>query len=197
MRSKAGTYCMVLGAMLVLAALSLLVYNRMEAKAAEEAAKEVLPKVIDEIEDRNGKELQDPLDTSMTVVEIDGYGYIGYVTIPSLDLELPVMSEWDYDRLKTAPCRYSGSVKTDNLVIAGHNFARHFSPIKWLEEGAEVLFTDMSGSVWHYEVGWIEEIKPELVEKMTVPEEEDKWDLTLFTCTTDGTARCAVRCIRV
>ncbi len=47
--------------------------------------------------------LPDPYDPEMTVVEIDGYGYVGVLTIPALELELPVMSEWDAARLKIAP----------------------------------------------------------------------------------------------
>ena len=35
------------------------------------------------------------------------------------------------------------------------------------------------------------------IEKMTEKtEDSDNWDLTLFTCTTGGRARCAVRCVR-
>ena len=41
----------------------------------------------------------------MPTVTIDGYDYIGYVEAPVLGLKLPVMAEWDYDRLKIAPCR--------------------------------------------------------------------------------------------
>lgn len=200
MRSKAGTFCMVLGAVLVTLALSLFLFNQQESREAEEAVREVLPKLMEELEDESREpeeELPDPYDPEMTVVQIDGYGYIGCLSIPSLNLELPVMSEWDYERLKTAPCRYSGSVKMDNLVIAGHNYATHFSPIKWLEAGNEVNFTDMDGKTWHYQVAWMEILEPQAVEKMTMPEAEEDWDMTLFTCTTAGTARCTVRCIRV
>ena len=42
-------------------------------------------------------------------------------------------------------------------------------------------------------------LQPELdpTQEMTEKtEESDEWDLTLFTCTTGGSARCAVRCVR-
>lgn len=204
---------MVLGTVLILAALSLLLWNKKEATEAEKASMEILPKIVEAIEERIGdskvkageaeektgeqiEELSDPFDTEMTVVEIDGYSYIGFLSIPSLNLELPVMAEWDYKRLKIAPCRYSGSVKSDDLVIAGHNYARHFSPIKWMKAGEQVQFTDMDGRVWEYQVGWLENLKPEAVERMIESGENHAWDLTLFTCTTGGAARCAVRCIR-
>ena len=134
----------------------------------------------------------------MTVTAIDGWDYIGYLSIPSIGLALPVMSEWSYPGLKIAPGRYAGSVFTDDLVICGHNYARHFSPVKRLAEGAEVYFTDMDGMVWSYEVSYVENLQPTQIEKMTTKtEDSDAWDLTLFTCTTGGSARCAVRCTRV
>ena len=132
----------------------------------------------------------------MTVTFIDGYDYIGYVSIPSIGLELPVMSEWSYAGLKIAPGRYSGSTYADNMVVCAHNYAKHFSPIKWLQAGAEVYFTDMDGMRWSYEVDNVETLQPTQIEKMTTVTEEDNWDLTLFTCTTGGSARCAVRCVR-
>ena len=41
----------------------------------------------------------------MPVIEIDGYDYIGVLQIPSLDLTLPVISDWSYPALQIAPCR--------------------------------------------------------------------------------------------
>ena len=194
MRGKAGTICMVLGTVLVLAALSLFTWNRWEANKAEKAAKAVMPDLLDIIS--LSDDLPDPYDSEMKAVEIDGYGYVGYLSIPSLELELPVMSEWSYDGLKIAPCRYSGSVKSDDLVIAGHNYAGHFSNLRFLEEGAEIVFTDMDGRRWKYCVSSVETLRSEDVETMTIPATDDPWDLTLFTCTPGGASRCAVRGIR-
>ena len=54
------------------------------------------------------------------------YGYIGVLQIPSLDLTLPVISDWSYPALQIAPCRYEGSAYDGGMVIAGHNFDSHF-----------------------------------------------------------------------
>ena len=45
----------------------------------------------------------------MSVETINGIDFIGVLRIPTLELELPVISEWNYPNLKSAPCRYSGS----------------------------------------------------------------------------------------
>ena len=129
-------------------------------------------------------------DMEMPMKEIDGETYIGVVEIPSLELSLPVMSDWSYPQLKKAPCRYVGSVYSHDAVICGHNYDRHFGRLKELIPGDEVRFTDMDGNVFSYEVMALETLAPTAVEEMT----EGDWDLTLFTCTVGGTTRLAVRC---
>ena len=107
------------------------------------------------------------------------------------------MSQWSYEGLHVAPGRFAGTTFADNLVIAGHNYARHFSPIKWLDVGTEVIFTDMDGVEWHYTITALESLEPTQVEDLVGKKNGDDWDLTLFTCNTGGQTRCAVRCQRI
>lgn len=189
MGRKIGTACMILGAALVLAALSLFLWNQWENYRAGASVEAILPQLEASVEEKQ-EELSGPYNTEMTEVEIDGYWYIGYLSIPSLDLQLPVMSDWSYPQLKIAPCRYSGSTKSGNLVIAGHNYARHFSPIKRLTAGDEVYFTDMDGVVTAYQVAEVDTLSPTAVEEMT----DSGYPLTLFTCSYGGQSRVTVRC---
>lgn len=196
---------MIFGAVLVAAALSLFLWNQWEDEQAGKTAEEILPQLNEEIQkaaashgqDDEEGETPDPEDadgdlTEMTEVEIDGYYYIGYISIPALSLELPVMSSWSYPQLKIAPCRYTGSTKTDDLVIAGHNYSRHFGKIKNLSAGDEVYFTDMDGEVIAYEVVETGTLEPTAIEEMT----SGDYDLTLYTCTYGGKSRVTVRCNR-
>ena len=194
MRNKLGTICMILGTVLILAALSLFLWNRREAEMAGEAAADTLPQVVEQIADTAAEAPTppDPFDPTMTEAEIDGYLYIGYLSIPALGLELPVMSEWDYNRLNIAPCRYSGSTKTDDLVIAAHNFAQHFGGLSGLTGGEQVIFVDMDNVVSTYTVVAVEILAPTAVEEMT----NGEYDLSLYTCTYGGRSRVTVRCDR-
>ena len=194
MRNKLGTICMLLGTVLIVAALSLFLWNRREAEHAAEAAETILPQVVEQIAETAAEAPAppDPFDPTMTEAEIDGYMYIGYLSIPALGLELPVMSEWDYTRLTIAPCRYSGSTKTDDLVIAAHNYARHFGGLSGLSGGEEVYFVDMDNMVSSYTVVAVEILPPTAVEEMT----NGEYDLSLYTCTYGGRSRVTVRCDR-
>lgn len=207
MRNKLGTCCMIMGTVLMLGALSLFLFNRYQARRAQEAAEQLLPlikqKTAQISEERALREQTeegdafentdaDPGASAMRSVEIEGYDYIGCLFLPSLELELPVMSQWDYGRLKIAPCRYYGSAKTDDLVIAAHNYDRHFGKLSKLAPGDRVYFTDMEGEVSSYTVTELAILAPAAVEEMTGGE----YDLTLFTCTYGGKNRIAVHCDR-
>lgn len=204
---------MVLGTVLVLAALSLFLWNRAEDRRAGESVQQVLPMVIRQIEAPPAETaaepetaqdaaetdaaqpapvLPDPYDPTMRETQIDGYSYIGYLSIPALELELPVLAECDDARLKIAPCRYAGSAKTDDLVIAAHNYTQHFGSLSKLTAGDAVYLTDMDGVTIAYTAAVIEVLEATDVEEMT----DGTYDLTLFTCTYGGQSRVTVRCDR-
>ena len=184
---------MLMGTVLILAALSLFLWNRREDEQAAVASADILPQVVEFIaEAAEDPAPPDPFDPSMTEAEIDGYMYIGYLSIPDLGLELPVMSEWDYKRLNIAPCRYAGSTKTDDLVIAAHNYASHFGGLSGLSGGEQVIFVDMDNVVSTYTVVAVEILAPTAVEEMT----NGEYDLSLYTCTYGGRSRVTVRCDR-
>ena len=190
MRRKVAALCMVLGAALLIAALSLFFWNRWDDGRAGESAAEILSELKEQI--GGGTDI-DPYEKGMTEVEIGDYTYVGYIYIPVLDLELPVMSDWSYEQLALSPCRYYGSTKTDDLVIAAHNYSEHFGSIKNLIPGDEVYYTDMDGVVNAYEVVELDTLNPTAIEEMT----SSGYDLTLFTCTYGGQSRVTVRCDRI
>lgn len=177
---------MSLGVLMLVAAISLAVYNFCEEQRAEKAANEILPLLQQKIEAVSQLDVSEEMPT----VEIDGYEYIGYLTIPALDLKLPVMASWDYERLKIAPCLYYGSARKGNMVIAAHNYATHFGRLSKLNQGDSVKFTDMNGIVYNYAVGDIETLEATATEEMI----SDRWNLTLYTCTYGGKSRVTVRC---
>ena len=100
------------------------------------------------------------------------------------------MSQWSYAGLKIAPCRYAGSAYRNDLVIAAHNYYSHFGYLRDLSQGDPVVFTDVDGNAFRYEVFEIETLSSTSVAEMTGGD----WDLTLFTYTIGGKKRITVRC---
>lgn len=126
----------------------------------------------------------------MPKLKVNKNYYVGYLEIPALNLKLPVLDTLTYDNLNISPCRYKGSVYLDNMVIAAHNFRSHFGNISQLSIGDEIVFTDIDGNVFVYEVADFESLRGSQVEDMVNSDSE----LTLFTCNYDGSARVTVRC---
>lgn len=221
MKRRFGLIFKAAGMILVCAALALFGWNQWESYRAGEAASEVLAQLeaavleessADTAEDaaedteEDGEEdgEEDTTDSSATEEASDsgsdaeglyvgGYSYMGYLYIPTIDLKLPVMTSWSYEALMISPCRYTGSVATDDLVIAAHNYSQHFWNIQYLTEGAPVYFTDWEGETVAYEVSLVETLSPYAIEEMT----DSGYALTLFTCTYGGQSRVTVRCDRV
>lgn len=199
---KKGIAVIALGAVLILSALLLFLHNRREDIRAGEEAENLVQRVEAVIQEKPTAETFGPEDPTEDVMEtvpgdmpitvLDGYGYIGYLEIPSQWLKLPVMSEWDYDRLQIAPCRQYGSTYTDDLVIAAHNFGNHFGRLKNLVEGDIVTFTDMDGVVNTYSVTALSTVAPDNVEAVIA----SGHDLVLYTCTKGGKTRVTAFCDR-
>lgn len=126
----------------------------------------------------------------MKTKEVDGVLYVGTVQIPSLELELPVVSEWNEANAEIGPCLYEGNIYDKNMVLAGHNYASHFGYIGNLKEGDSVVFIDIDGNATNYEVENQEVLDGYDVEGMC----NYNKGLTLFTCTYSGTERLTIRC---
>ena len=139
------------------------------------------------------QEEQEPTEPTMPDMEVDGETYIGYISMPDIKIELPVMSNWNYDKLLRSPCYYYGTVDTGNLVLMAHNYTRHFGKLSLLAMGDRVTFVDINGEATEYEVVYRETLPPTCIPELT----DGTYDLTLFTCTYSGANRIVVRCNQI
>ena len=188
---------MAAGLLLLGISLTLVVRNEREVRAGGEQAELALARMQSEIQQRSdeGESTQAPEALpvmpakELPVVEMNGWGYIGQLTIDALQLELPVMDQWSYGRLRTAPCRQLGTT-AEQMVIAGHNYATHFGGLKNLKPGDLLSFTDMDGDTTRYTVETVRVVSPQDGELLR----NDAWNLILYTCTYGGAKRVLVGC---
>ena len=219
MKNNRGLWWITGGLLLIAAALAIIGYNLWEDIQAEESVNDVMeqlksivpvktPDLPDQTMDTDvpaetaasafpaEEEIPDYIlnpNMDMPTQTINGYDYIGIVKISACDIELPVISEWNYSALKLAPCRFMGSIYTDDMIVAAHDYKAHFKRIRDLSGGEKVIFTDTEGNKFTYEVVSMETISGTDVDGLTAGE----WDLTLFTCTMDGASRVVIRCERL
>ena len=205
MPERTGIVIIAAGAVLILSSLFLLLHNRYEDARAGRQAEDALASVETAIvmqptkttaeivpDETETVPTEPPLDPEMPTVVVNGYAYVGYLEFPTLGLKLPVMSKWDYTRLQIAPCRQFGSSRTDDLVIAAHNYQNHFGRLKELAVGDAVTFTDMEGIVNTYRVARVETLNPTEVDAV----QNSGHALVLYTCTKGGKTRVTVFCDR-
>lgn len=194
MKNRGKTF-IIMGLLLITSAFFIVAYNLYDEKNAESSATHAIEQIRESIPIKDEAEVPkytiDP-DMDMPIKTINGKDYIGTLKIPTLELELPILSEWSYPNLKIAPCRYTGSVYSKDMVIAAHNYRSHFGNLKILSEGESIVFTDMDGNIFYYEVVGVETLPPTSVDEMVTNSEN--WDLTLFTCTIGGQTRITIRC---
>ncbi len=95
-----------------------------------------------------------------------------------------------YEKLKTAPCRHFGAVRSKDLVIAAHNFDTHFGKLRQLQSGDLLTFTDMEQTAFLYRVEYVDILEATDVKKV----EESGFDLVLYTCTYGGEKRVCAFC---
>lgn len=132
------------------------------------------------------------------------YYSIAKINIPSIRCEysvlcginLPTGYTWSDELLKISPCYFWGAEpnKPGNFCIAGHNYrnTRFFSKVPTLENGDVIQLTDLTNTTVDYYV----------YDKFTVTDKDidctsqvtdGKTELTLITCTNDGSKRIIVK----
>lgn len=180
--SKTIVYKLLLlfGILLLLSAFAIVVLNFKEAKNGKISSETVLDNIASYFDEKN----------DCNYIEFDGKRYYAEIFIPELNICLPIMDEINHDNLQLAPCRYSGHAESGDLIIAGHNYASHFGPLKKIRPGAEIMIKTASGINYVYKVDCVENLSAWQVEEM----ETGEWELSLFTCTLSGKDRITVRC---
>ena len=199
MRKGFGVICLLLGIGCLVSAIGLVLYNRWEADNAQVVSQAILTDVESILEesptlpflpDVPEQSVTETVPAEMATVKVDGYDCIGILSIPVLELKLPVLADWSYSKLTKAPCHYYGTYYEGDFVIAAHNYDSHFGRLPQLQPGDIVIFTDVSGEDHYYEVVLLETLPPQATQEMIA----SGFGLSLYTCTPGGGNRVTVRC---
>lgn len=202
MRKGSGMILIATGAVLIFSALLLFAYNRQEAFRAGQASERLIVE-IEAMLESEGSEVkkifpeqtipEETLAPELPTVRIDERDYVGYLEIEALELKLPVQAQWSYPNLQISPCREAGSSRTDDLIIAAHNYSTHFGRLKTLSSGDAVAFTDMDGIENFYAIAEIITLDPAKSDVVYGSE----YPLVLYTCTPGGETRVVAFCRRI
>ena len=136
---------LVIIAIILIVTIGRILSNRNEN---DENLKQVISQVNEKIQsDANGE---------IPYIEYEGYQVIGTIQISKIDLEYPILIETTEDSLRKSITRFGdGKVnEVGNLCLAGHDYINNsmFGAINKLENGDEILITDLYGNKVTYTV---------------------------------------------
>ena len=113
---------------------------------------ENLKQVISQVNEN----IQTDTDGEIPYIEYQGYQVIGLIQISKINLEYPILIETTKDSLTKSITRFgNGEVNgVGNLCLAGHDYINNsmFGGINKLENGDEILITDLYGNKVTYTV---------------------------------------------
>jgi len=157
----------------------------------------------------NSEEMKAYSVTTETEVEIevpeeqisiasDGTEYytLGIIQIPEINVDYPILSTATTELLKISVCKLWGPKLNEvgNFCIVGHNYRNNkfFSKVPALENGTQIMVTDLSGKVLTYEVYDKYVVSPSET-ACTSQETDGRKEITLITCTNDNKNRVVVK----
>ncbi len=193
MKNKLSITLMGTGIILVLSSVIIVALNIKKIYISSKNSKIILKDIqlqINKIENNNISCIANN-ELNLKSISIKNNEYVGILSIPEINIELPVINNLTYDNLDIAPCLYYEDNVSDKLIIAAHNYPSHFGNIKNLNIGDYVILKNAENIDFVYQVIQTEILENDDIENMI---SGDDWNLTLFTCTFSGLERVTVRC---
>ncbi len=147
---------------------------------------------------QEAKEEQEEIPEVEIITASDGTEYytIGSIRIPSIEVDYPIFSTFTTELLKISPCKFWGADpnQVGNFCIVGHNYRNKlfFSKVPNLENGEIIEITDLSNTTLQYAVYDKFIIEPDDL-ACTTQETNGRKEITIITCTNDGTQRVVVK----
>lgn len=85
---------------------------------------------------------------NMYIADGNNFTVIGLIEIKDIGINYPIISSYNNDLLKIAPCRFYGPMPNEvgNMCVAGHNYNSYkfFSRLKNLSNGDVITIFDLS-----------------------------------------------------
>lgn len=159
MKERIAQIALIIGIVIVLCAVVLVINTEFSSKSSIRKNKEIVQELYSLMPEISGGFLDDRIDTTMPLLEINGENFAGVIEIPKFNRTLPICGIWDRSKIKQFPCVYTGSIYDNSLIIGGCDETGHFDFMKTISEGDIVFVTDTTGARFSYTIQKIEVTK--------------------------------------
>ncbi len=198
---KITIYKVILIILIIIAVVivALIVNKNIKSQKIETQAQQVLQRISNSVE--NMKDNENNVEEATVAVQeineqLEGYGVIGIIKIPKINIEYPILEKTDKTSLKLSITRFWGGKvnQIGNLVLAGHNNFndKMFGKIDKLKNGDIIELTDSQLVTVKYQVFSKYVVDPDDI-NCILPEDENRREVTLITCINGNKERLIVK----
>lgn len=188
---RIGNLFFLAGFLLVLASFGLLMASKLQTERAAAAAEELALQLEQILPPRTAGVTDHDTEMEMPALALEEEDLIGLIHVPAFRRTLPIGRVWEPGKVDEFPHRFWGSVYNGSLILGGSDGKGQFEFLSQIQNGDQVLVTDMTGAQFSYVVEKI--FRSESAEAEVLLEESA--DLTLFARQARSLDYVIVRCV--
>lgn len=149
----------IIGYVMIILSVSFVIISTIQQNNAVKKAEEITSAIHDVLPDITISVPQKISNLQMPVMEIDRQNFVGLIEASGYSKELPIYSSWSENKISSYPCRFSGSVYSNDLIICGSSNAGQFDFMKTISLNYFIYITDFYGYKYKYSVSDIQTTK--------------------------------------
>lgn len=130
----------------------------------------------------------------LETANLSGYEVTGILQIPDLNRSWPIIASGDAAKTAKIPSIYGGNPASGDLVIADGADNQQFSGLKDLPDGSEVVFTDISGREYRYQIATVETVPSSKLS--AISRHRERWDAAIITPNFSGRGQIVTRLVK-
>lgn len=130
----------------------------------------------------------------LETANLSGYEVTGILQIPDLNRSWPIIASGDAAKTAKIPSIYGGNPASGDLVIADGADNQQFSGLKDLPDGSKVIFTDISGREYRYQIATVETVPSSKLS--AISRHRERWDAAIITPNFSGRSQIVTRLVK-
>lgn len=147
-----ATVLRIIGCAMIILSVSYIIISTIQQNNAVQKVEEITSAIHDVLPDVTISVPQQTSNPQMPVMEIDHQNFIGLIEASGYSNQLPIYSSWSPNKISSYPCRFSGSVYSNNLIIGGSSNTGQFDFMKTISLNDTIYVTDFYGYKYGYSV---------------------------------------------
>lgn len=130
----------------------------------------------------------------LETVNLSGYEVTGILQIPDLNRSWPIIASGDPAATAKIPSIYGGNPASGDLVISDSTGNQQFAELKNLPDGSKVVFTDISGREYRYQIATVETVPSSKLS--AISRHRERWDAAIITPNFSGRGQIVTRLVK-